>query len=104
MENPPRNFHICPSCGTEFWNDDEDKSHAELRREWVVSGAPWFFGDSPAGWNPWIQLMKGGYVKDALIEFGIPAASHEASYETFTDKTFIYVRHQADDSELAEVA
>jgi len=61
LEHPPMDFHICPSCGTEFWNDDEEKSHAELRHEWIANGAPWFFGNAPVGWNPWMQLISAGY-------------------------------------------
>jgi len=27
---------------------------------WVGSGAPWFFRNPPADWNPWAQLLKAG--------------------------------------------
>jgi hypothetical protein len=56
---PPRDYHICPCCGTEFGNDDAQFSHGQLREMWISEGARWFFGRPPEHWNPWIQLMKG---------------------------------------------
>lgn len=58
---PPDNYHICPCCGTEFGNDDQYRTNAELRKEWIVNGGPWFFGSPPQGWNPWVQLIEGHY-------------------------------------------
>jgi hypothetical protein len=58
---PPNNYHICPCCGTEFGNDDAYYSYAQLREMWVATGAHWFFGKSPERWNPWLQLIRGGY-------------------------------------------
>jgi hypothetical protein len=60
----PRDYHICPSCGTEFGNDDQDRSHDELRAEWIRGGALWFFGTQPEGWNGWMQLISGGYGRE----------------------------------------
>jgi hypothetical protein len=57
---PPRDYHICPCCGTEFGNDDADSSYDQLREMWVAGGANWFFGKAPEGWNPWLQLIKDG--------------------------------------------
>lgn len=42
LSDPPTNFNICPSCGTEFDNDDYDKTHAELRAEWIKGGRKWW--------------------------------------------------------------
>ena len=56
---PPKDYHICPCCGTEFGNDDAEFSHEQLRGMWVAGGAHWFFGRAPEGWNPWLQLLKG---------------------------------------------
>ncbi len=60
---PPENYHICPCCGTEFGNDDAYYSHAQLREMWVATGAHWFFGNAPAGWNPWLQLITGNHAE-----------------------------------------
>jgi hypothetical protein len=30
---------------------------------WVAGGANWFFGRPPQGWNPWQQLIDGGYLE-----------------------------------------
>jgi hypothetical protein len=39
---PPRDYLICPSCGTEFGADDVGSSHSELRAAWEAAGRPWF--------------------------------------------------------------
>lgn len=63
LPEPPDNFSICPSCGTEFGYDDAKVSHIELQRKWIKSGAPWFSRarQQPAEWNPWLQLFSAGY-------------------------------------------
>jgi hypothetical protein len=60
MPYPPRDYDICPCCGTEFGNDDAEFSYDELRSAWISNGAPWFFEHPPAGWSPWLQLIGGG--------------------------------------------
>jgi len=57
---PPRDYHICPCCGTEFGNDDADFSYAQLREMWLAGGASWFFGRAPAGWHALLQLITFG--------------------------------------------
>jgi hypothetical protein len=59
---PPRDYHICPCCGTEFGNDDAELSHAQIREMWIASGAQWFFRTPPDYWNPYLQLIKAGLV------------------------------------------
>jgi hypothetical protein len=69
LEEPPERFSICPSCGTEFGNDDfvfetsdQPKKWAELRARWLEAGAPWFDQGTPRplGWDPRIQLLGAG--------------------------------------------
>lgn len=57
---PPREYHICPCCSTEFGNDDAIHSREQLREMWIAGGANWFFGGPPQGWNPWLQLLRAG--------------------------------------------
>lgn len=45
---PPRDYMICPQCGTEFGADDFTVSHAELRAAWIAAGRP-FWRDSASG-------------------------------------------------------
>ena len=67
--NPPydghgcASFDICPCCGTEYGYDDSTKSHAELRRAWLATGAPWRSSATPPppGWNPQVQLREAGF-------------------------------------------
>jgi hypothetical protein len=61
---PPSDYHICPCCGTEFGNDDEMRTHADLRREWINNGAHWFFNNPPRNWNQWGQLEAAGYASE----------------------------------------
>ena len=56
---PPADYHICPCCGTEFGNDDQNFTHLQLREMWIAGGAHWFFGRPAEDWNPWMQLIKG---------------------------------------------
>ena len=42
LTHPPRDYMICPQCGTEFGNDDTLYTHAELRAAWEAKGRPWF--------------------------------------------------------------
>jgi hypothetical protein len=55
---PPEDYHICPCCGTEFENDDAEYSYAELRYQWILGGAVWFYEHAPAGWSAAAQLAK----------------------------------------------
>ena len=57
-------FHICPSCGTEFGYDDSGVSHAELRDRWIATGPSWWSPVTPVppDWNPILQLMKGVFL------------------------------------------
>jgi len=63
MADPPTDYNICPSCGTEFGADDVDLSYVELRMEWVRRGAPWFsrVTEPPVGWNAIAQLISAGF-------------------------------------------
>lgn len=58
MPDPPQNYNICPCCGTEFEFDDEVKTHAQLRQEWIAGGAKWFFRQPPPFWSAAAQLAQ----------------------------------------------
>ena len=60
MPYPPRDYDICPCCGTEFGNDDVEYALEDLRNAWIANGAQWFYEQPPADWNPWLQLIAGG--------------------------------------------
>jgi hypothetical protein len=60
MPYAPEDYHICPCCGTEFGNDDVEHSFEELRYDWIIRGARWFFEQPPAGWSAAAQLAKVG--------------------------------------------
>lgn len=77
---PPTDYHICPCCGTEFGNDDQDRTHHELREDWIACGAPWFFGKQPAYWNPWFQLIEGHYESDLPYHAVIEVWNKETAY------------------------
>jgi hypothetical protein len=61
MPYPPRHYNICPCCGTEFDNDDAEYSYDELRYQWILRGAPWFYEEPPVGWNAAAQMAKFGW-------------------------------------------
>jgi hypothetical protein len=60
LRRPPRNFIICPSCGTEFSYSDSAVSHQELRREWLLHGGKWQSNvmRQPIGWDRDRQLQN----------------------------------------------
>lgn len=58
MDDPPRDYNICPSCGTEFGVSDLNSSILELREMWIKTGPKWWSvtDPQPMGWNPFAQL------------------------------------------------
>lgn len=59
MEDPPRDFNICPCCGTEFEHDDfgltpseVEAKRAALRFQWLATGGKWFDPGTPPP-RPW---------------------------------------------------
>jgi hypothetical protein len=71
----PAEYHICMCCGTEFGNDDAELSHDQLREMWVADGAFWFFGNPPANWNPWKQLIGGWQLASVPFAVKLEAAA-----------------------------
>ena len=71
---PPADYHICPCCGTEFGNDDENFTHDQLREMWIAGGAHWFFGRPDEDWNPWMQLIEG-HMSNAVPKFAVSVTS-----------------------------
>ncbi len=70
LREPPLDFNICPSCGTEFGYDNFTTSFQELRERWIAQGAPWFSTATarPPGWNPSRQLYNAGFALQAIPE------------------------------------
>lgn len=60
MEDPPQDYNICPSCGTEFDPLLTQDNYEEMRRSWVATGPTWWskFEEQPGGWNPIAQISK----------------------------------------------
>jgi hypothetical protein len=65
LPGPPRDYEICPSCGTEFEYHDAVRTHAELRDRWVHQGALWHSRavPKPYGWNASLQLLNAGFLE-----------------------------------------
>jgi hypothetical protein len=60
MEEGPRDYNICPSCGTEFGIHDVNSSIDNLRTGWLATGPRWYSPviPEPLGWRPIPQLSK----------------------------------------------
>jgi hypothetical protein len=67
MPDPPQDYNICPCCGTEFGYDDDFKSFAQLRQEWIAGGMRWFFRKPPLFWNPELQLAHAQPCMEQLM-------------------------------------
>ena len=60
MEEPPEQYNICSSCGTEFGVHDVNASIEELRLAWLRTGPKWFSAvdPEPQDWSPYLQVRK----------------------------------------------
>src|SRR5229473_1757408 len=60
MAEGPRDYNICPSCGTEFGIHDVNSSIRELREVWVANNLQWHSKviERPPNWDPWLQLIR----------------------------------------------
>ena len=58
-------YSICPCCGVHFGADDVDKTHGELRKEWIAQGAPWWSANehAPQGWDANKQLQAAAFAE-----------------------------------------
>jgi hypothetical protein len=102
MPDAPEDYNICPCCGTEFGNDDDLRTPAQLRAFWMASGAKWFFHQPPVTWNPWLQLALGGvklpYSTTATFGGSLVRSGGTGQGEpVFVSKPYVY-------TELAEAA
>jgi hypothetical protein len=100
LTNPPKDYMICPCCGTEFGNDDFEVSHEQLRRQWLEAGAPWFSDSTaqPVEWNPGTQLLKAGLTKPRFLSAStssqIPNV-HSANQPEYTNNRIVVHRRAA---------
>jgi hypothetical protein len=80
MEAPPRDYRICPSCGTEFGVHDVNATIAELRDAWIRTGPKWWSKTDaqPTTWDPLKQM------EDAGIAVKRPQAKESISVSTST--------------------
>jgi len=60
MADGPRDYNICPSCGTEFGLHDVNSTIENLRAAWFATGPRWYSVviAQPANWNPFIQVAN----------------------------------------------
>lgn len=79
MTEPPTDYYICPSCGTEFGNDDTVFTYDELRTVWLEKGPVWFSRatEPPPDWNPYAQLFRAGlgYEQVGAVSLGYSTSS-----------------------------
>jgi hypothetical protein len=77
LTQPPESWYVCPCCGTEFELHDYDRTHAELRMEWIEKGLPWFSRAilPPKDWSPYAQLIEAGYGAELLKATGAATKS-----------------------------
>ena len=82
MDEGPRDYNICPSCGTEFGLHDVNSTIVNLRRAWITRGKTWHSKvvPKPDQWNPSRQLQE-------LLLSGsvVPAGSVGYSLQNFTE-------------------
>lgn len=64
LDEPPVDFTICPSCGSEFGYHDFIRGHDELRSQWIATGPQWHSSviAAPPQWDGMEQLRRGGLI------------------------------------------
>src|SRR5487761_1277683 len=87
MQEPPENYNICPSCGTEFGIHDVNASIQELRAAWLQSGCNWWSRSdpNPVDWDPCRQLAH--LANTAFAGAGIVSVSESAGYDSISPVT-----------------
>ena len=60
MAEGPRDYNICPSCGTEYGLHDVNSTVKDLRCAWLAGGAKWSSTvvPLPEKWNSILQLAR----------------------------------------------
>lgn len=84
---PAKDYHICPCCGTEFGNDDQNFTYEQIREMWIAGGANWFFGRPPEDWNPWMQLIAGN-MPSAVPKFAEDVTPRATVSSSFLEKSW----------------
>src|SRR5215472_15056459 len=87
MDDPPRDYNICPSCGTEFGLNDANTSIADLRSAWLATGPKWWSPTDPApnDWNPLeqVQRVMTPISGDLVLDLSAPSTSGSSiTFET----------------------
>lgn len=93
---PPRDFSICPCCGTQFDLDDDDVTHEELFRRWYNAGAVWWSRNhaKPLGWSLKDQLTRAGLSGHLAPELPRMNSSVPSNLETLPRINEIPNEHQ----------
>jgi transcriptional regulator with XRE-family HTH domain len=115
LTKPPEDYTICPSCGTEFENDDFDRTHAGLRHDWISDNMPWFSRSTPApkNWSPYRQLIIADHAADLMTharfnDLDFRSEVNKAFSEVFISKQLKALRERKEDpltqAQLAEKA
>jgi len=88
---PPQDYYICPSCGTEFGNDDTLFTYDQLKLNWINEGMNWFshYTRPPLYWNPEIQLENLRHLENAPKQ-----TTAETIQEIDASKAFGFVAYQ----------
>jgi hypothetical protein len=78
MDDPPRDYNVCPSCGTEYGVNDVNASYEQLRQAWIATGPAWWSktDPQPENWSPSRQLANLGAA--------IPSLSIQSTGTMFT--------------------
>jgi hypothetical protein len=90
LPDPPADYEICPSCGTEFGYTDFTRTHEELRAAWRSGGMRWYANWmlAPRDWNPRRQLAA--VQRDPVFERNIEAATDNAPSATVRVNNLYY--------------
>jgi len=93
MEEGPRDWNICPSCGTEFGLHDVNSTIDDLRTVWFASGPRWHSSvvPQPTNWNPFQQIalvMRDSFVAQRHVYTIAADSSSSPNRDAFPEWAF----------------
>lgn len=95
LPRPPKDYLICPCCGTEFEADDFETSHSALRQKWMADGMKWYSRRTPEpyDYNPSLQVRNLlGFNEKPITESSIGIVELDYSEHTIRPSNFGDIR------------
>ncbi len=86
LDEPAASHSVCSCCGTHFGYHDIGHTWDELRRNWLLRGAPWFSKavSPPPGWSPVRQVGRLLEMEDIRVTASSSSSTTEVRRVSLT--------------------